>query len=643
MMMDPTTHNHPRHHHNEPPTASSQASSHFPLDPVSGAVLFEQEARRRDRHTNNTQMGSALLATGCRELDVEVLCGGGFERGCVVGVSAEEEEVGLVMALQTLARGYVVAAAGKKKEEGSGAPRGLVITTLSMGALLPLLRDVFWGQVDAVGGKEEEDKAGLLKGFLERVEVARVFDIPGLWEVLGDLDGLVDGDEGAVPGDSPRSKGDGEEGAHESNLGEAVPQQQRPASEEIVETEGTRRTHELLLSSSPLSDPPSSLPDEPAWEEITTDAGPEELPRKTPPGRRVEIQDSEDEGEGGSSPLSSTGGATVLSAGQPPEDGPDHHRPEDVSRQAATPAAEPPEATTTTAEPTKRPSSGGKNPSKRPDIIIITHMSTLLSTLFQQREKSAAHQTLQLLSSHIRYLTRAPEHGGPLVMLLNSTTSSFPSPDNNTNNTSNPTGGAGTDRPPPPAAAADHHHPSLPPPTKKAKGASAHNNKPLDPTLRSIFNPPPLPASGLSYAYDTPHARRNKPSFGLIFTQMLDMHLLCTRLPKTRDDAEALYAPPPLLGAAETEMGGTRPVAYGWVVEVLLDEMGVWEGRDAVVEGGGSGRRRERRSREQRWGAVDVVRRRRDGKGIVVANLFGRRDRSGGEVVVAGGFGGRRV
>lgn len=71
----------------------SQASSHSPLDPVSGATLFEQERRRRD---GLKERGNCL--TGCRELDHEVLLGG-FERGCVVGLSAEEEEVGLLVSL----------------------------------------------------------------------------------------------------------------------------------------------------------------------------------------------------------------------------------------------------------------------------------------------------------------------------------------------------------------------------------------------------------------------------------------------------------------------------------------------------------------------------------------------------------------
>ena len=73
----------------------SQASSHSPLEPVSGVTLFYQEARRRD---GLRRRGNCL--TGCHELDHEVLLGG-FERGCVVGISAEEEELGLLVSFCT--------------------------------------------------------------------------------------------------------------------------------------------------------------------------------------------------------------------------------------------------------------------------------------------------------------------------------------------------------------------------------------------------------------------------------------------------------------------------------------------------------------------------------------------------------------
>jgi hypothetical protein len=67
-----------------------------------------------------------------------------------------------------------------------------------------------------------------------------------------------------------------------------------------------------------------------------------------------------------------------------------------------------------------------------------------------------------------------------------------------------------------------------------------------------------------------------------VFSQFLDVHLLCTTVARERADAELEVM----------RKRGRR----AWVVEVLLDEMGVWEGE--------TGRRK---GREERWGAVDVV------------------------------------
>jgi hypothetical protein len=70
---------------------SSQTSSHFALDPIQASVLCEREAKRRDQAT---KLGSCR--TGCPEVDERVLLGG-FERGSVVGISAEEEGFGLLV------------------------------------------------------------------------------------------------------------------------------------------------------------------------------------------------------------------------------------------------------------------------------------------------------------------------------------------------------------------------------------------------------------------------------------------------------------------------------------------------------------------------------------------------------------------
>lgn len=472
--------------------------------------------------------------------------------------------------LQTVARLFIACLG----EGQSPLPRATIITTLCVATLLPALRDTFKAQLvahnrDPVEGNEQ------LKHFLERISISRVFDVSGLWEALGELDNSVSQDE-----------------AHQE-----PPSSQQPAEEEFitgsraVSTDG-RRLQEAPcpgeLLSSPLSDPPSSLPDELESEEIVS--------RRVPPGERTEIADSEDEG-GLSSPLS------------PPK----------ASPERATPAQTLSEDMTTQKEaslnqPGIDPPRKQADP-RHPDIILVTHMSTLLSSLFRQREKDAAHQMLQLLSSHLRYLTRSPDHGGPLIMILNST------------NSSDAPSAAGT-KPNP----GGQGRPSPPPPPRPEAPNTRGSNRPLDPTLRSIFNPPPLPTTGLGYAHDTPLARRNKPSFGLIFTQLLDMHLLCTRVPRTRVDAEALFAPPSQAAGNGVGVGGAA-VGYGWVVEVLLDEVGVWDG-----EGARRGARRA--SREQRWGAVHV---RRDGDGVSVVDAFGGVRKPVPEIVLAAGFGGRRV
>ncbi|KAK4156981.1 hypothetical protein C8A00DRAFT_40569 [Chaetomidium leptoderma] len=218
-------------------------------------------------------------------------------------------------------------------------------------------------------------------------------------------------------------------------------------------------------------------------------------------------------------------------------------------------------------EPTPRET----QPPSLPAMILVTHTSTLLNALFTGRDKDAAHNTMLLLSSHLHSLARY----GPLIMLLNSTTS--------------------------PSSFSHHHHNQQHTDTittTTTTPASERTRPPKHPesTLRSIFNaaPPLPPVAGVAAVQQHGSGRRNKPSFGLVFSQMLDLHLLCTRVPRARAGKEA----PPAMGAKSLGM------AYTWVVEVLLDEMGVYEEFGGVVR---------RRSREQRWAAVDV-----DGDGRVV-------------------------
>ncbi|KAF5621818.1 hypothetical protein F52700_10690 [Fusarium sp. NRRL 52700] len=430
---------------NPPQSPSSQASSHFQLEPIPAAILVDKEVKRRDA---NALLGACK--TGCKVIDEEVMLGG-FERGCVVGISAEDEELGVQLGLQTLAHSLC---------EGT-VTSGLLITPRPGSVMLAGLRDAVKSELEAKRCTKDTVRVKL-RQCLEKVMLSCIFDMDGLWEALADLDcKLVEEKDGAVQG----------QGA--TNVG------QHPDTTNQFD----------------------------------------------------EIQDSQDDDDVAFSPID----------------------------QDSQPLAEEP------CDETQQ----------RPDVIVITHFSSLLTGLFFHREKSAAHAALQLLNSHLRDLSRNLS-SRPLILLLNSTS----------------------------AVSSD---PALA--TTTTTAASPAKQTQVDPTLRSIFNPPQ--STGYS-------ARRTKPNFGLIFTQLLDLHLLCTKVPKTRQDAEG----------AVRQLPGDE-IELVWIVEVLLDELGVWEGHTGARSG-----------REQRWAAVKVERGR-------IRQAFDEKkpedklpDTS--DVRVAGGFGGRR-
>ncbi|EGZ76707.1 hypothetical protein NEUTE2DRAFT_49105 [Neurospora tetrasperma FGSC 2509] len=490
---------HPSHLPPTPPT----------LHPLPASLLLSQDPRlsRLLTHDRND-----FFSTGCRELDSHVLLNaglnggggggglGGFERGCVVGLSCEEEEtIGLAIGLQVVAR-MLLMSSSSSSSSGSKA-KAMIITTLSTTSLLPRLRLALVSEARVLqgnGNAHHQVDRGIIKSCLERVLVARVFDAEGLREVLRELE---------------------------------VEQQQTVVSHRGGGEIGEKRTE------------------------------------------------------------SKDGGL--------------------------------------------------------PDLIIITNTSHLLNTLFTRNktgsDRSAAHNSAVQLSDQVRGLSRR----GPLVMMLNSTTSptTTSSSSFNTNSIS--------------------------------MFDDDNNNKgPKQPDLsimRSIFNPPPPPppslapieaapgymgglvgghtagASSASYrggvyggrgGYGSRNhsihldhhqsqtqsaARRHKPSYGMVFSQMLDLHLLCTKVPRGRTRQGGAY------GGGYGGYGG-----YVWAMEVLLDELGVYEGLDVVLdkikkegqrEQQEAGRRNEegregkrkgkgltRRSREQRWGAVEIE----EGSGRVV-------------------------
>jgi hypothetical protein len=107
------------------------------------------------------------------------------------------------------------------------------------------------------------------------------------------------------------------------------------------------------------------------------------------------------------------------------------------------------------------------------------------------------------------------------------------------------------------------------------------------------------------------------------------MHLLCTRLPRSKEDAETLYGDQPQQQHQNPHQQHSIHIGlpqYVTVVEVLLDETGVWE-------------RGRRRNREQRWAAVDVV----DGRMTDAFRDQRAQTKEHVELRLAAGFGGPRV
>ncbi|KAM3500740.1 hypothetical protein MY11210_009469 [Beauveria gryllotalpidicola] len=173
-----------------------------------------------------------------------------------------------------------------------------------------------------------------------------------------------------------------------------------------------------------------------------------------------------------------------------------------------------------------------------PEIIVVTHFSTLLTSLFARREKTAAHQSLALLKARLRWLSRSP--GMPLLLLVNSTMEE-------------------------PSTKHEELAPDL-------NGLAASNKSP-DATLRSIF------ASVRSL-------HPSRPSFGIVFSQFLDLHLLCTDMSE-RASSYSLGEYSALTRIGYRRLGPT-------LVEVLQDNLELYSPHARECY------------REQRWAILDV-------------------------------------
>ncbi|KAJ1335961.1 hypothetical protein MN608_02705 [Microdochium nivale] len=698
-----------RHHDRDHETAAAARPDR--LEPISGAVLYEMEMRRRlvvrpsssssflptpatanagggvtegevRKAAAATPAPPSSLRIGCKELDDHVLLCGGFERGSVFGVSSEGVEFGMLVGLQALARSLVTTDGGAPSNSSSKPPRAAVITTLPASAILRPLQSAVRAQVlekhgslTDPGGQDDEVNAEI-GACLGRVSISRVFDIVGLWQVLDEFEASsrTAHDDGSCNNGPPND--DDEDGGGNQLLGDEAPEERRTEKHtgdsqtgpHHHETDGVIASEED--ASSPLSSPPATQngPPSPATS----------LPPLRPPipVRRAEVFDSEDDED---ELLSSPPGRTSTKSPELPQ--------RDEEGAAAQPAAAKQglrEARTELPKAASDPpaESSPAVAESLPDMILVTHFSTLLSTLFAESgtDRSSAHTTLQLLSSHMRYLARS---SGSVVMLLNTTAAHN---DTSRASAAGRGGGAGGG-----GAALNTMNISN-------RGPAAPS-RPLDPTLRSIFNPVPIMTTIMNHSNgddstnnsnDTAYyaaaaaasmlSRRNKPSFGLTFAQFLDVHLLCSRIPRTRGDAEMMVVNrnasigarqagyqqqqqqdqnqnQDLFSTTTTTAATAAAVEYCWAVEVLLDELGVWllaaeEGNSpAPLAAGERDEKVNRVNREQRWGAVQVSSETgqiEDAFGIGGEDEIRRRRRyeelvEQGPIRLAAGFGGRRV
>ncbi|RFU80873.1 hypothetical protein TARUN_1349 [Trichoderma arundinaceum] len=467
--------------------------------PVSASALASIEKRRRE-----LVRSLGPCRSGCGDLDDYVLLGGGFERGSVVGISAEEEDaVGVTLGLQVLVCSLLDKSAQKVQ----------IVTPKPPSTIVVLLKNGITAELRARGVTALDDIAAQRRDCLDRIMLSRVFDMDGLSEVLADLDAPAAATAPVMEEDA---------------LKKQVVADAQPAEE-------------TLAAQASVAAVTAKAEEPPILAEIQDSQDDED-----------EIQDSQDDQDEALSPLQ-----PLATAPQPSsQDKREQSNPNIADREVRGSTSGPNTASNKHSTATT---------AATPDIILITHFSSLLTSFFTQRDKSAAHAALRLLASRLRRLSRTLP-SSPLILLINSTDSGIAS---------------ATVHPPEP-----HSYDNPPPPEQPIHNNNNNNNKSpaVDPTLRSIFNPVHAAAPPYGHSYKT-----NKPTFGLVFTQLLDLHLLCTRAPRP---SKAI------------------PPRAMTVAEVLLDDIGVWEGE-----------RGRRRRREQRWTIVSSH------NGRIAAEFDGERQR----------------
>ncbi|KAK4175667.1 hypothetical protein QBC36DRAFT_291260 [Triangularia setosa] len=128
---------------------------------------------------HNRQIQPKFFPTGCPDLDSNVLLGG-FNAGSVVGISSEDEDFALTLALQTISLALLL-----PRGAGGEEKTALIVTTLPVQSLLPRLRTVLVEQLAKV--VSFNNLQTWTKECLSRISISRVFDTHGLAEVLDEL------------------------------------------------------------------------------------------------------------------------------------------------------------------------------------------------------------------------------------------------------------------------------------------------------------------------------------------------------------------------------------------------------------------------------------------------------------------------
>ncbi|KAH7336213.1 hypothetical protein BKA65DRAFT_479133 [Rhexocercosporidium sp. MPI-PUGE-AT-0058] len=187
-----------------------------PALPILACHLLELEEKQRRRFVGNGRV--ERLSTGCAEVD-EVLGGGGVERGVVLGISASVEgREGRLLSLNLLASALLpnIQTLTKSNSIPSSPPKTKATIIDTTGSFpLALLASVLKSRLleaqslfaqnsiktgnyavqtpevrEDENGREGEklNVDGQVQKCLEMVAISRVFDVEGLWEVIGELD-----------------------------------------------------------------------------------------------------------------------------------------------------------------------------------------------------------------------------------------------------------------------------------------------------------------------------------------------------------------------------------------------------------------------------------------------------------------------